>query len=82
MKGAERKAGGQPGHSGAGRELLDEDQMTEIVNHYPDACGGCGHEFAEGEKTPSRCPGRYQVAGLPPIAVVYVEHRTQPAALP
>jgi transposase len=76
VKGGGRKAGGQPGHSGAGRELLGEDQMTEIVNHYPDACGSCGHEFAEGEKTPSRRPGRHQVAELPPITVVYVEHRT------
>jgi transposase len=76
VKGAGRKAGGQPGHQGSGRKLLGEDQMTEIVDHYPDACGGCGHEFSDGEKTPSRRPGRHQVAELPPIAVIYVEHRT------
>jgi transposase len=36
----EREAGGQPGHRGAGRELRPEDQVDEIVDHYPDACGG------------------------------------------
>src|SRR5271166_327105 len=37
----ERKAGGQPGHRGSGRELKPEDQVDEIVEHYPDACRGC-----------------------------------------
>jgi hypothetical protein len=31
----ERKAGGQPGHRGSGRELEPEDQVDEIVDHYP-----------------------------------------------
>jgi transposase len=74
--GGERKAGGQVGHRGSGRKLLAEDQVDEFVHHYPDACGGCGHEFAESEKRPSRRPGRHQVAELPPIAVVVTEHRT------
>jgi transposase len=74
--GESRKAGGQPGHRGSGRKLLGEDQMKEIIDHYPDECGGCGHEFSDEEKVPSRRPGRHQVAELPPIAVVYFEHRT------
>lgn len=56
--------------------------MDEIVNHYPDACGGCGHEFADGEKVPSSRPGRHQVAELTPIAVVYTEHRTHRVRCP
>lgn len=71
-----RQAGAQPGHRGSGRKLLPEDQVDEIVDHYPDACGGCGHAFADQEKLPSRRPGRHQLAELPPIAVVYSEHRT------
>jgi transposase len=71
-----REAGGQPGHPGAGRELLGEDQMSEIVDHYPDGCSGCGREFTDSEKVPRHGPGRHQVAELPPTTVVYVEHRT------
>jgi hypothetical protein len=40
--GQRRKAGGQDGHPGAGRELLPEDQVQEIVDHYPEECLGCG----------------------------------------
>jgi transposase len=72
----QRNAGGQPGHPGAGRELLCEDQMSEIVDHYPEECSGCGREFTDGEKVPRHGSGRHQVAELPPTAVVYVEHRT------
>ena len=74
--GKKRKAGGQPGHPGAGRELLGEDQMSEIVDHYPDECSGCGREFSDGEKVPRHGPGRHQVAELPPAVVVFTEHRT------
>ena len=44
---AKRSAGGQSGHEGAGRSLAPEDQVNEFVDHYPDSCRGCGHEFAE-----------------------------------
>jgi len=74
-EGAERKAGGQPGHRGAGRSLATEDQVDEIVDHYPSGCGGCGREFAEAERVPSRRPGRHQVSELPRVAVVLTEHR-------
>ena len=73
--GERRKAGGQPGHPGAGRGLLPEDRMQEIVDHYPDQCGGCRREFTDSEKVPRHGPGRHQVAELPPTAVVYTEHR-------
>ena len=45
-EGEPRKPGGQRGHQGAGRELKPEDQIDEIVDHYPEACGGCGRGFA------------------------------------
>jgi transposase len=71
-----RKPGGQPGHPGAGRGLLAEDRMNEIVDHYPDECRDCGREFTGEEKVPRHGPGRHQVAELPPTAVIYTEHRT------
>jgi hypothetical protein len=72
----ERGAGGQPGHRGSGRELLPEDRVDEIVDHYPGSCAGCGHEFGDAERLPGRRFGRHQVAELPPISVVVTEHRT------
>jgi transposase len=75
-EGERRKMGGQPGHRGAGRELRPEDQIDEIVDHYPQACGGCGHWFAEEQRTRGGRFGRHQVAELPPISVLWTEHRT------
>jgi len=73
----ERRApGGQPGHSGAGRELKPEDQVDEIVDHYPQACGGCGRQFDEEQRRPGGRFGRHQVCELPPISVSVTEHRT------
>jgi transposase len=58
------------------RELRPEDQIDEIVDHYPDACGGCGRQFPAGQRRPWRRFGRHQVAELPPISVLWTEHRT------
>ncbi len=71
-----RRAGGQSGHEGAGRPLEGEDVVDEFVDHYPDRCRGCGHEFGDEEKLPCRRPGRRQVAELPPVTVVITEHRS------
>jgi transposase len=75
-EGERRKAGGQPGHRGVGRGLMPSDRMDEIVDHYPQACGGCGREFGEDQRRPSHRFGRHQVAELPPISVLFSEHRT------
>jgi transposase len=75
-EGERRKAGGQSGHLGAGRELMPEDQVDEIVEHYPDACGGCGRRFDDEQRRPAGRFGRHQTAELPPISVVLTEHRT------
>lgn len=75
-EGEKRKPGGQQGHKGSGRELLGVDQVDEIVDHYPEGCGGCGREFSDDERQPSGRFGRHQVAELPPIVVILTEHRT------
>src|SRR5437764_11896769 len=67
-EGERRKAGGQPGHRGAGRELRPEDQVDEIVDHYPDACGGCGERFEDEQRRAGVRFGRHQVAELTPIS--------------
>jgi transposase len=75
-EGERRKAGGQPGHRGAGRELRPEDQVDEIVDHYPDACGGCGRRLLVEQQRPGGRFGRHQVCELPPISVIWSEQRT------
>ena len=75
-EGEQRNAGGQSGHRGAGRDLKPEDQVDEIVDHYPDACGGCGRRFDDGQRRPRGRFGRHQVAELPAISVILTEHRT------
>ena len=72
-EGERRAAGGQPGHRGAGRDLKPEDQVDEIVDHFPDACGGCGRRFDDGQRRPGGRFGRHQVAELPPISVIVSE---------
>ncbi len=74
--GVSRKPGAQEGHQGAGRELRPEDQIDEIVDHFPDACGSCGRAFLVEQRRPGGRFGRHQVAELPPISVVWSEHRT------
>jgi transposase len=74
--GEPRRAGGQGGHQGVGRELRGEDQIDEIVDHYPDACGACGREFAVEQRRPGGRFGRRQVVELPAISVIWSEHRT------
>jgi transposase len=75
-EGEQRAAGGQSGHRGAGRDLKPEDQIDEIVDHFPRACGGCGWEFGAEQRRPRRRFGRHQVAELPAISVRWIEHRT------
>ena len=50
--------------------------MDEIVDHYPEACGGCGRRFDRGQRRPGGRFGRHQIAELPPISVIMTEHRT------
>ena len=77
-----REAGGQPGHQGAGRALKPEDQVDEIVDHYPDACGGCGRRFDDEQRRPGGRFGRHQVCELPPISVTCDRASHPSAALP
>ena len=75
-EGEQRQAGGQPGHRGVGRELRPEDQIDEIVDHYPKRCGACERPFSAEQQRPGGQFGRRQVAELPPISVIWTEHRT------
>ncbi len=74
-KGSGGKRGGQHGHEGRYRRLLLPEQIDEIVEHWPDRCGSCAHEFVEADRVDAAEPSRRQVAELPPIVVRVSEHR-------
>ena len=81
-KGSGRKRGGQHGHEGRYRRLLPPEQVDEIVEHWPERCGSCAHEFAEADRVDAAEPSRRQVAELPPIAVRVTEHRLHRVCCP
>jgi transposase len=62
--------------------MQPEDQVDEIVEHYPGVCRGCGREFSACELEPAGRFGRHQVAELPPISVLLIEHRTRRVRCP
>lgn len=74
-KGSGRKRGGQHGHEGRYRRLLAPEQVDEIVEHWPERCRSCAHEFAEADRVDASEPSLRQVAELPPTAVRVTEHR-------
>jgi transposase len=77
-----RRAGGQPGREGRHRRLLPLERIDELVEHWPERCRGCGHAFAEEERSDAGPPQRHQVAELPPIAVTVTEHCLHRLACP
>ena len=70
-KGSGRKRGGQPGHPGAGPELLPIERVDEVLEHHPQACRRCG-QLLEGVDPE---PLRHQVIEIPPITPLVIEHR-------
>jgi transposase len=81
-KGSGRKRGGQHGHEGKHRRLLPPERVDGFVEHWPERCRSCAHEFAELERVDAAEPSRRQVAELPPIAVRVSEHRLHRVCCP
>lgn len=74
-----RKRGGQPGHGGARRELLPEEEVDEVVDLYPPECENC---WAALPKVPDHCASRYQQTELPPIKPHTTEWRRHQVTCP
>jgi transposase len=81
-EGSCRKRGGQHGHEGRYRRLLPPERVDEFVEHWPQRCGSCAHEFAETDRLGAAEPVRRQVAELPPTAVTVTEHRLHRVCCP
>jgi transposase len=67
--GPPRKRGGQPGHRGHRRLLVDD--VDEVVVHKPTSCAGCG-ALLLGEDP---APYRHQVTELPIVKPKVIEHQ-------
>ncbi|HWE62922.1 MAG TPA: IS66 family transposase [Chloroflexota bacterium] len=66
-----RKQGGQPGHEGHGRALLPPEQVDQVVDAKPTACGHCGQRLLGEDAQPTR----HQVADLPRVLPAVTEYR-------
>ena len=72
---SEGRRGGQPGHEGRHRPLLELERVDELVEHWPERCAHCARELSEEERLDAAPPQRHQLYELPPIAVTVTEHR-------
>jgi transposase len=67
-----RKPGGQVGHRGATREMVDVPDY--LIVHAPESCSLCGSSLLDSEMGQSE---RRQVHDLPPPKLKVVEHQAQ-----
>ena len=67
-----RKRGGQPGHRGAHRELLPEDQVDKFEELFPKRCNNCWASLPEVADPRAK---RYQVTEVPPMRPHTTEFR-------
>jgi hypothetical protein len=63
--------GGQKGHLGHRRELIETEKCQKVIEHIPQECSKCGNKL---EGTDPR-PYRHQVVELPPVTAYVEEHR-------
>ncbi len=68
------KRGAPSGHPGAGRGLLPEERVDEVVEYRPEQCRRCGLSLADAPTAGE--PGRWQVIELPPVRAHVTEHRS------
>jgi transposase len=76
-----RKRGGQPGHRGATRRLIPEDQVDKFVDLYPDECENCWRSLADVQK-PDSAAKRYQQTEIPPVKPTVTETRRHGVTCP
>jgi transposase len=72
-----RKPGGQKGHPGHHRKLVEPERVSQVVEVLPEVCCGCGEGFAPEVAAARRIgePVRHQVIELPPMPAWITEYR-------
>jgi transposase len=73
-----RQQGGQRGHRGKSRPLVPPEQVDQIVDTTPTACGQCGHLLLGTDPQPAR----HQVTEVPPVRPVVTEYRRHTLTCP
>jgi transposase len=70
-----RRPGGQPGHPGVVRLLLDPEQVEAVVVCRPARCAGCGGALPAAAGAGDRADARRPVTEVPPVAAVVTAYR-------
>lgn len=70
-----RRPGGQPGHPGHFRALLDASAVDEVIVCPPASCAGCGAVLPAAAGATDPADERCQVWELPPVTVKVTEYR-------
>lgn len=68
-----RASGGQPGHQGSTRELVDNPDTVIVC--APDTCEGCGASFMEAPAMTNEVIARSQIVDIPPIVPNVTEYQ-------
>lgn len=76
-----RKPGGQPGHRGHRRELLDPEKVSRFEDFWPERCEQCSRSLHGGWVTELE-PERHQVVELPAVQPEVVEYRLHTVVCP
>jgi len=73
--GERRRRGGQPGHPGHQRSLVDQERVDRVVVVRPPACGGCGSVLGVEAAAGDPADERVQVVELPPVRAEVTDYR-------
>jgi transposase len=74
-EGERRRQGGQPGHSGHHRSLVEPARVDRVVVVTPPACRGCGTGLGVDAGAGDPADERVQVVELPPVRAAVTEYR-------
>lgn len=73
--GERRRPGGQPGHPGHHRALVEPERVDQVVVVTPDSCRGCGAGLVAEPRASDPAAERIQTVELPPLRAVVTEYQ-------
>jgi transposase len=73
--GEQRRPGGQPGHPGHHRALIEPERVDRLVVVAPESCRGCGAGLTAEPRANDPAAERIQTVELPPLRAVVTEYQ-------